>query len=163
MTQKHGRSKSMLRIDFVLVNLSVSWIHDSQGLLSPCYPTPPILVQILLGFSFHPALSCGAVVKWLSIRTRNTGVGFEFESYTCHKQNTLGEGKPPHDIHFPRKNTEPCLWFLLRSKSNMRRSFLPVLWLAAAALINFVTDFVIIAPSLVQHRSRDTPLLSVSS
>ena len=39
--------------------------------------------------------------------------------------NTIGEednGKPPHEFHFPRKNLEPCLWFLLRSKSSMQRS-----------------------------------------
>ena len=30
-----------------------------------------------------------------------------------------GNGKPPHKIHFPWKNSEPCLWFLLRSKSSM--------------------------------------------
>ena len=39
--------------------------------------------------------------------------------------NAIGEegnGKPPHESHFPRKNSEPCLWFLLRSKSSMQRS-----------------------------------------
>ena len=30
-----------------------------------------------------------------------------------------GNGKRPHKIHFPRKSSEPCLWFLLRSKSSM--------------------------------------------
>ena len=36
--------------------------------------------------------------------------------------NTIGkEGnmKPPHEFHFPIKNSEHCLWFLLRSKSSM--------------------------------------------
>ena len=33
-----------------------------------------------------------------------------------------GNGKPPHKIHFPRRSSEPCLWFLLRSKSSMQRS-----------------------------------------
>ena len=33
-------------------------------------------------------------------------------------------GNPPVTFHFPRKNSEPCLWFPLRSKSSMRRSFL---------------------------------------
>ena len=30
-----------------------------------------------------------------------------------------GNGQPPHRILFPRKNSEPCLWFLLRSKPSM--------------------------------------------
>ena len=31
-------------------------------------------------------------------------------------------GKPPHEFHFPINNSAPCLLFLLRSKSSMRRS-----------------------------------------
>ena len=38
----------------------------------------------------------------------------------CHGEE--GNGKPPHEIHFTR-NSEPCLWFLLRSNSIMQRSF----------------------------------------
>ena len=47
---------------------------------------------------------------------------FHFDSSMCHFQNAIGEegnGKPPHELHFPRKNTEPCLWFLLCLKSSM--------------------------------------------
>ena len=31
-------------------------------------------------------------------------------------------GKPPHKTNFPRNNSEPCLSFLLRSKSSMQFS-----------------------------------------
>ena len=60
----------------------------------------------------------GVVVK--RVWTHNTG--HEFESYTCHDKNAIneeGNGKPPHKFHFPRKNSEPRLWFLLRSTSSM--------------------------------------------
>ena len=30
-------------------------------------------------------------------------------------------------IHFPGKNSEPCLWHLLRSESSMRRSILVII------------------------------------
>ena len=32
-----------------------------------------------------------------------------------------GKRKPPPKIHCPRKDSEPCLWFLLRSKPSMQR------------------------------------------
>ena len=32
------------------------------------------------------------------------------------------DGKLPHEFHFPRKNSEPCFWFLLRLESSMRCS-----------------------------------------
>ena len=38
------------------------------------------------------------------------------ESINCEE----GNGKPPHNIHFPRKNSEPCIQFLLRSKSSVQ-------------------------------------------
>ena len=44
----------------------------------------------------------------------------------CDNESTIGEednGKPPHEIHYPRENSELRLWFLLRSKSSMQRSF----------------------------------------
>ena len=47
-----------------------------------------------------------------------------------HARVTIGEegsGKPPHKVHLPRKDSEPCLWFLLPSKSRMQRSFLACL------------------------------------
>ena len=43
-------------------------------------------------------------------------------SCTRQNKNAIGEegnGKPPHEFKSPRKNSEPCLWFLLPSKSNM--------------------------------------------
>ena len=46
----------------------------------------------------------------------------ELESCTCHNKSSTckeGSGKSPHRIHFPTKSSEPCLWFLLRSKSCM--------------------------------------------
>ena len=39
-----------------------------------------------------------------------------------HNKNAIGEkgnGKPPHEFHFPRKNSEPRLWFLLRIDLSM--------------------------------------------
>ena len=51
--------------------------------------------------------------------------GCQFDSSMYHFQNAIGEegnGKPSHEFHFPRKNSEPFLWFLLRSKSSMQRS-----------------------------------------
>ena len=48
-----------------------------------------------------------------------------------HTKNTIdakGNGLPPYKVHFPRKNSEPCLWFLLRSKSSMQRSFTDVIY-----------------------------------
>ena len=54
------------------------------------------------------------------------GRGCEFDASMRHIANAIGEednGKPPHKIHFPRKNSGPCLWFLLRSKWNLRGSF----------------------------------------
>ena len=52
--------------------------------------------------------------------------GCELQSYTCQNNNAIGEkgnGKPSHKIPSSRKYSKPCLWFLLRSKSSMRRSF----------------------------------------
>ena len=44
-------------------------------------------------------------------------------------ENAIGEegnGKSPHEFHFPRRNSEPCLWLLLRLKSSMQlRVFIP--------------------------------------
>ena len=48
--------------------------------------------------------------------------GCEFESCTCHNKIAIGEesnGKP-YQVYFPRENSEPCLCFLLRSKSSMQ-------------------------------------------
>ena len=49
------------------------------------------------------------------MRTHNTGV----VSFIIGEE---GNGKPPHKIHFPRKNSKLCLWFLLRSKSSLQSS-----------------------------------------
>ena len=38
--------------------------------------------------------------------------GCEFGSSMCRNRYAIGEegnGKPPHEFHFPRKNSEPCL------------------------------------------------------
>ena len=57
--------------------------------------------------------------------------GCQFDSSMCHFQNVIGEvgnGKPPHEFHFPRKNSGPCLWFLLRLKLSMQCSFSFLAW-----------------------------------
>ena len=39
-----------------------------------------------------------------------------------HNKDAIGDegnGKLPHKMHFPGKNSEPCLWFLLHSKTSM--------------------------------------------
>ena len=39
-------------------------------------------------------------------------LGCEFESYTRHNKNVIGEGgdgRPPHKVHFPRKSSEASL------------------------------------------------------
>ena len=46
-------------------------------------------------------------------------MGCEFKACMCYNKNAIGEegnGKPPHKIHFPRKNSEPCLWFPAKLK-----------------------------------------------
>ena len=46
----------------------------------------------------------------------------EFEYAMEFYENAIGEkgnGRPPHEIHFPRNNSEPCLLFLVRSNSSM--------------------------------------------
>ena len=44
--------------------------------------------------------------------------------------------KPPHEFHFPRKNSEHCLWFLLRLQSSIQCSFISIteFWLAGIEL-----------------------------
>ena len=64
----------------------------------------------------------GIVVKHVDSQHR----GCQCDSSTCRLKNAIGEegnGKPPHEFHFLRKNSEPCLWFLLRLKSSMQHSF----------------------------------------
>ena len=42
------------------------------------------------------------------------------------KQNAIGEesdGKSTHKVHLRRKDSGPCLWFLIRWKSSVSRSF----------------------------------------
>ena len=61
---------------------------------------------------------CGVVVKHADSQHRDC----QLDSSICHSKNTIGEEgnrKPPHEFHFPRKNSEPCLWFLLCSKLSM--------------------------------------------
>ena len=60
----------------------------------------------------------GVMVK----RADSQHTGFQFESCTRHNKNANGEegnGEPPHEVHFPRRNSKHCLWFLPHSKSSM--------------------------------------------
>ena len=57
--------------------------------------------------------------------TNSLRSGCEFESCTCRNKNAIGKegsGQPPHKVHIPRKNSDPYLRFLLRSKSSLPRS-----------------------------------------
>ena len=61
-------------------------------------------------------------------------------------EHTIGEegnGKPPHKPTPLIKNSEPCLWFLLRSKSN-------ILWDSMNILL--------VRKATVNHLTRRTPL-----
>ena len=52
----------------------------------------------------------------------------QFHSSMCHNENGIGEdGNWKSTIHFPRKNGEPWLWFLLRLQSSMQHSNAPEL------------------------------------
>ena len=65
----------------------------------------------------------GVVVKHADLQYR----GFQFDSSMRYNEIAIGEegnGRPPHQFHFPRKSSEPCLWFLLRWKSSMQCSFI---------------------------------------
>ena len=52
--------------------------------------------------------------------------GCQFDSSMRHNKNAIAEEgkKVPHEFHFPRKNSEPCLCCLLRSKLSMQRSLI---------------------------------------
>ena len=55
----------------------------------------------------------GAVVQWLSMRTHNTGAVSSIPQCANFK-NAIGEegnGKPPHEFHFPRKTQSPASGF----------------------------------------------------
>ena len=57
-------------------------------------------------------------------------------------ENTIGEegnGKPPHEFHFCRKNSERCLWFLLSLKSSMLWNSMKIL-LARKAMGNHLMN-----------------------
>ena len=73
---------------------------------------------------YYPAGGCrDVVIKHADSHHK----GCQFDSSMCHNKIAIGEegnGKPPHEIHFPRENSDPCLWFLLHSKWSMRRSSL---------------------------------------
>ena len=43
--------------------------------------------------------------------SQHRGCRFDFQNAISKE----GNGKPPREFHFPRKNSEPCLWFLLSS------------------------------------------------
>ena len=55
--------------------------------------------------------------------SQHRGYQFDFSMYP--NKNAIdeeGNGKPPEKIYLPRKNSKPCLCFLLRLRSSMRRS-----------------------------------------
>ena len=56
--------------------------------------------------------------------THSTGIFTSIPSCVAIKTQLVRKatGKPRHEIDFPRKSSEPCLWFLLRSKWNTHRS-----------------------------------------
>ena len=57
---------------------------------------------------------------------REAQIRITVESYTCHNKSAIGEegnGKSPHNVPFPRKNSEPCRWFLLCLESRVLRRF----------------------------------------
>ena len=61
-------------------------------------------------------------LRGLSLASATLEIEYAMEFY----ENAIGKegnGKPSHKIHFPSNNSEPCLWFLLRSKSSMQRNF----------------------------------------
>ena len=66
---------------------------------------------------------CGAVVK----HTDSWHDGCEFESYTCRNKNTIdeeGNGKPPHEIHYPRKKSTTLeIEYATQSVSNKEGNF----------------------------------------
>ena len=81
---------------------------------------------MLLSAEQYKELCRGVMVKHADSQHK----GCQLDSYMCYSKNSIGEegnGKPPHTFHVPRKDSEPCLWLLLRSKSSMQRSFLLVL------------------------------------
>ena len=63
------------------------------------------------------------MVQWLSVRPHNTGVVSSIPPCIAIKRNVAhweeGNGKSAHKTHCPRKNSEPCLGFLLSSKVSM--------------------------------------------
>ena len=59
----------------------------------------------------------------LNERTNNTGDVSLIPP--CHIEGTIGmesKEKPLHTIQFPRRDSEPCLWFLLCLKWSMQCS-----------------------------------------
>ena len=68
--------------------------------MAPCYCSPS-----------------DVMVQWLSVRTDNTEVVSSNPARVTIKViGKKGNVKPTHKIHLPRKNSEPCILFLLRSK-----------------------------------------------
>ena len=54
-------------------------------------------------------------LRALSLVSATLEIEYAMEFYG-HNIGEEGNGEPLHKIHFPRKNSEPCLWYLLRSK-----------------------------------------------
>ena len=61
----------------------------------------------------HLVKSNSLELRALSLVSATLKIEYAMEFY----ENTIGEignEKSPHEIQFPRKNGEPCLWFLLQ-------------------------------------------------
>ena len=60
-------------------------------------------------------------MEWLRVQTHNTGV--VSSNPTCHNKNVIGEEDNRNQLIKSTslgKTQEPCLWFLLLSKSSER-------------------------------------------
>ena len=78
--------------------------------------------KLIAGNLVALVLLCGVVVQHADSQHR----GCQFDSSLCRFKNAIGEegnGNPPHEFNFPRKNSEPCLKFLLCSKSSCNAVF----------------------------------------
>ena len=69
-----------------------------------------------------PALFSSVLAFWLSMRTHNTGVVSSIPPCVTFKTPLVMKATGNHLMNSTslEKNSEPCLWFLLRSKSSMQ-------------------------------------------
>ena len=85
-----------------------------------CYSleVPSLNLFFISIFSKRESCCYGVLVQRADSKLR----GCEFASRREHNKDAIGEegnGKPPNEFDFPRRNSEPCIWFLLRSKSSV--------------------------------------------